>query len=230
MILNNSPETTIVPYITAKEIQLIAWLGLEELFPNNVPLPVPIDDIIEIKSGIQITFDSLPRDILARTEFENSRMVVSDHLNSKYLSQLFRSTIAHELGHFTFHRKIFESQPCFKTGMNIYQHHRARIEWQADYFGINLLMPLPLVLREWERVTGSSAPFSITEEREKNQQIEQEIRRQVERLGESFDRVFLDYQRDYSFKHMDINNEISKIFDVSCLESRKQLEAFGLFI
>jgi len=143
--------------------------------------PVPVEEILEVLLGLDIDFDDLEQmlgmdGVLGATWFEDKRVVVDTSLDPTVDSSKegrYRFTVAHEIGHWQFHRHLFVRNPAQGSlfgGDNqpsIVCRAKSRkepAEWQADRFSGFLLMPKEMVLRTWEARYGGLEPYVAAEE------------------------------------------------------------------
>ncbi|MFI4965161.1 MAG: ImmA/IrrE family metallo-endopeptidase [Caulobacterales bacterium] len=111
--------------------------------------PVPIKDIAE-REGVDVQFvrfSTLGREVAGLTNFDDATIYVNadDQLNR----QTF--TIAHELGHWLLHRKLFEESPqrysvLLRTPTGG-AYNTDPVEKEANAFAAAVLMPAPMVRR-----------------------------------------------------------------------------------
>lgn len=188
-----------VPYLTNEAIEADASLLLAE-FARDCRLiaepPVPIDEIIEIHLRLTFEIGDLRSlfglgDVHGAIWFRERRIVVDRQLdpvsNPAKLGR-YHFTLAHETGHWRLHRKLFlrdageanlfgdtASEPdhiCRTT------QAKARVERQADSFAACLLMPGPLVRREWLDWRGEAESLVLADLGERRQEhLDAEIAR-----------------------------------------------------
>lgn len=74
---------------------------------------------------------------------------------------LLNFTIAHEIGHFILHKQIYETSSekialLHKRQIKNYEEALKRIEYQANLFASELLMPKTLFKEEWRKLKGTN--------------------------------------------------------------------------
>lgn len=178
-----------VPFLHANRIRDEAELVLanygQQVSPVTAP-PVPIDDILELH--LQLTFEIA--DLLAEFQCADvmgaiwikKRAVKVDRsldpaLNPKRLGR-YRYTLAHEAGHWCLHRqhylenvaqgKLFaaDGAPAFICRSS---EAKKPVEYQADRFAADLLMPERLVRSEWLSWRGNLESIFLDDLRAKYQ-------------------------------------------------------------
>jgi hypothetical protein len=82
----------------------------------------------------------------------------------------FRFTLAHEAAHWGLHKKYYQKDPAQgalfgESGKATYicrsSQARKPVEWQADFFAANLLMPRRMMVSEWEGWRGEPKPVAL---------------------------------------------------------------------
>jgi len=143
--------------------------------------PIPVEEIIECLLQLDLGFDDLPRmlgmpDVLGATWVGEKRVLIDESLDPTFPTAVegrYKFTIAHEIGHWQLHRHYFQSDPAqaslftpspepsivCRTGSR-----KDPIEWQADYFAGQLLMPKEMVFEAWEARHGSLEPYVAVDE------------------------------------------------------------------
>ena len=141
-------------YISYEEIEEAANEFLNEYNPKR-EIPVPIEEIVEIKLEISI----VPRmgmllhhgiDAFLSSDFKELSI---DY--NHYMSQTNRSrfTLAHEIGHYVLHKDIIRSITTlgqWKDYLLGQGTGRAIYEIQANDFAGCLLMPAPKIVEEFD--------------------------------------------------------------------------------
>ena len=141
-------------YISYEEIERAANTFLATYNPNR-KIPVPIEEIVEIKLEISIVPKMrmlLQHGIDAFLSSDLSELHI-DH--DHYMSQTNRSrfTLAHEIGHYVLHKDIIKSITTLDEWKNYLLGQgtgRAIYEIQADNFAGCLLMPQPEVVEAFD--------------------------------------------------------------------------------
>lgn len=173
---------TDVPYLTKKQIEAEAALLLAEYGQDHGEVtapPVPIDEIIELH--LRLTFEL--RDM--RQLFKMADVHGALWINEKTVRVdksldpevhpgkrgRYRFTLAHEGGHWRLHRKHYVEDPnqgalfAGNLGKPAYicrsSEAKKPVEWQADYFAANLLMPREMVRAAWQDWRGGLVPMDL---------------------------------------------------------------------
>jgi len=135
-----------------------------------------VEEILEAHLGHGLEFDDLPGriglpDVLGATWIRGRRVLVDQSLDPEETPSRegrYRFTVAHEVGHWELHRRLFledAAQPSLfeaakKPSIVCRTSSRKEpMEWQADAFAGYLLMPKDMVLKAWEVHNGSPAPY-----------------------------------------------------------------------
>lgn len=140
-------------YISYEEIERAANIFLSTYNPSR-KVPVPIEEIVEIKLEISIVpkmgmFSQHGIDAFLSSDL-SELYIDHDH----YMSQTNRSrfTLAHEIGHYVLHKDIIRSVSTLKEWQDYLLGQgtgRAILEVQADNFSGCLLMPQPEIIEEF---------------------------------------------------------------------------------
>jgi len=169
-----------VPFLSRQRIEDEAALLLAEYGEKHswvAAPPIPIDEIIELY--LELTFEL--RDLQAMSGHNDvhgalwvdERIVgVDQSLDpSLYPQKLgrYRFTLGHETGHWRLHRPHYLKDPNQRTlvagtGKPAYicrSSDKRPVEWQADYFAANLLMPRKMVHAAWQDWRGDLAPVAL---------------------------------------------------------------------
>ena len=168
--------------------------------------PVPAEEILDCYFDLSLGFDDLrarfdDADVLGATWIEDATVLIDtglDPVENPEKEGRYRFTLAHEAGHWALHRQILldaRSAPLLggKPEPSVICRNttrKPRIEIQADRFAGFLLMPEDMVIRWWEKLTGSGTP-QVAED-EVREQIEQAdpgqepIAEVSSRMGEAF--------------------------------------------
>ncbi|QQS09028.1 MAG: ImmA/IrrE family metallo-endopeptidase [Phycisphaerales bacterium] len=133
--------------------------------------PVPVDEMIELQLKLRYEMDDLQKrfghaDVLGAIWFKEQLIRVDrslDPVEHPRMLGRYRFTLAHEIGHWQLHRKVFlrdETQmsltaisdaPAFVCRST----DQAREEVQANMFAAFLLMPRDLIRRAWIKWRGT---------------------------------------------------------------------------
>lgn len=142
--------------------------------------PVPAEEILECHLGLSLDFDDLrarfgDASILGAIWIDTEEVLIDQSLDpsaDRRREGRCRFTVAHEAGHWVLHRhQLLEVRgaPLFdgKPEPSVICRDTARkppIEQQADYFASFLLMPVEMVRRQWEAVTGRHEAYVAEDE------------------------------------------------------------------
>ncbi len=112
-------------------------------------LPVDVDVLAE-RLGILVSYSPLEDDYSGLLVIRDGR--ASAHINSRHHPNRRRFSLAHELGHFVLHAggETTVNNAYVDKVMRIYQRKdrsgsNPRMEWEANFFAAELLMPEQLV-------------------------------------------------------------------------------------
>ena len=187
--------TRFVSYVPDEAIEKDAQALLAEYAHARgvvIEPPIAIDDIIEKHLKVGIEFDDtrrlfgVPRsgigfdpDILGAIFFDQKRIVIDESLDpdaNPAKEGRYRYTVAHEVGHWRLHRRLFGRDPAQASLLDTNappsvicrsSQAKPRIELQADLYASCVLMPRKLVFAAWDeafpdrkqRVLQSSEPL-----------------------------------------------------------------------
>lgn len=176
-----------VPYLHAKQIEaeadlLIAEYG--ERYDVVVAPPIPADELAELH--LQLTLEYLDMqslfpnaDVHGAIWFEDGRIGIEQSLDpdsNPNRQGRYHFTLAHEIGHWRLHRTYYLKNPherrLFDDGTSrpdvvCRSGDTQPVEWQANAFASNLLMPRQMVQAAWTDFReGNDRPVSIDELRE----------------------------------------------------------------
>jgi len=169
-----------VPYLSKEDIEAEAALVLAE-FVQKQPVacpPVPVDDIVELHLGLTFELKDMRQlfqvgDVHGALWMDEALVGVDQSLDPNlFPAKLgrFRFTLAHEAGHWRLHRKYYRKDPAQsalfgEAGAPAYicrsSEHRKPVEWQADFFAANLLMPRPMIISAWQAWRGDGSPVAL---------------------------------------------------------------------
>ena len=197
-----------IQYLPYQQIGQRAEEFLLRYHPSRL-LPVPIEEIVEFKLGVDIV--PIPN---LQKDFEIEGFTSSD-LKTIYVDQFilserparYRFTLAHEIGHIVLHKKIFKeirisSVKSWKTFVDLVDpQDYSALEFQGYAFGGLILVPPP----ELKRLMGKNLP---------------NIRHLV-KISKSRD-IDRDQYLDYAKEK--IAQELAPIFDVSTEVIVKRIE------
>lgn len=125
-------------------------------------VPVDIDHIVEIKLGIEIIptpelkarFDT---DALITADWKSIYVDTRQYMDDRYIGRL-RFSIAHEIGHFILHKKIYENlgiekiEDFYKFLDQFPEDQYGYLETQANKFASKLLIPSDHLNRERKKI------------------------------------------------------------------------------
>ena len=173
-----------VPYLPEKHIEQEAALLLAEYGQKHgevtVP-PIPVDEIVELHLGLAFEMMDLCQvfgvpDVHGALWLKERRVGVDkspDPADFPRKAGRYRFTLAHETGHWRLHRKHYVEDPhqgsLFVEGLGkpsyICRSSEAKkpVEWQANCFAANLLMPREMVVTAWQDWRGDLATVSVQE-------------------------------------------------------------------
>jgi hypothetical protein len=179
-----SLRRTDVPFLKPTEIENDALALLAEYARDREPItepPIPIDEIIELQLKLKFEIRDLRQlfgvgDVYGAIWLQERRVAVDLRLdpdrNPRMLGR-YHYTLAHEGGHERLHRPYFvpdqNQRPLFSGDLGkptyICRSSEATksVEWQANQYAANLLMPRAMVLKEWREWRGDDAPVAIRE-------------------------------------------------------------------
>jgi len=141
-----------------EQIQRVADRFLDEHCPS-LGLPIPIEDIVELKLGIKLSTQINLREEIGADGFLNSNneIIIDDFVFNNY-EERARFTIAHELGHKYLHNPIYEPHKIItKEDYLKFQNSRSEedqkwLEIQAHAFAGNLLVPTKKLKEELAKI------------------------------------------------------------------------------
>lgn len=122
---------------------------------NNISTcPLDVEGLAEHLGAKISRVSSLPEGVIGRVEInksDNNKCKIK--INNKYPESKKRFTVAHELGHFLKHN-VWQSGDLLEEHVgNVVQHLRSQssggLEWEANSFAAQLLMPAVDVAREF---------------------------------------------------------------------------------
>ena len=138
-----------IPFLTYSSIGQKVEAFFNEYHPSR-EVPIPIEEIIEIKIGLNIfPFPRLFKDHALNGFLSRDLSTINvDDYQYEQLNEKYRFTIAHELGHYILHKSFYENLPLFEE-VNDYIKWRLSIpreditwfETHGDWFAEQMLVP-----------------------------------------------------------------------------------------
>lgn len=137
-----------IPYLTYSDIGQRAQTFLAQYHPS-LELPVPIEEIVDVKMGINIfPFPRLYKDHGLNGFLSRDRTTIYvDELQYDQFNEKYRFTIAHELGHYILHKSCYENLPFkspdeyVKWRLSITPEDISWFETHGDWFAGHVLVP-----------------------------------------------------------------------------------------
>jgi hypothetical protein len=174
-----------VPFLPIEQIESEAEFLLQEYaerFEVTCEAPVPLDDIVELHLSLTLEFQDLKKsfpfaDVHGAIWFDQGKIAIDSSLDphkTRAMLGRYRFTLAHEVGHWQLHRQHYLQNPAerrlFEDGtvrpdvVCRSTQKKKPVEWQADQFAANLLMPRKLVFAAWTEFRGGDdGPVEIRE-------------------------------------------------------------------
>jgi Zn-dependent peptidase ImmA (M78 family) len=147
-----------IPNLTEFDIQQKTWQILNAAYPEGIPVPIPIEDLIELhfKVGLEFTdfeedFKTANIDVKADgfTCFFQDKIFINSPLNQKGQKKRTRFSMSHELGHYVLHRHYLYVGKTPSQCSDLYLKNHLELDKQADKFAAHLLIPTPLLYKKW---------------------------------------------------------------------------------
>lgn len=203
--------------------------------------PVPVEEILELHLRLSFGFANLRRDlgvpdVLGALWVEDREVRVDEQLDPDVhqgVEGRYRFTLAHEIGHWQLHRDALSKtqQADLPGGMRERpsvvcrsSEAKAPIEWQADRFAADLLMPERMVREQWTRAKGNAAPLAY-QDFQHTQYARRPPSRGLTRIGLVALRS-IEAEHTYFFEQ--VARQFAPRFGVSILAMRIRLEELGL--
>lgn len=231
-----------VPYLHEKQIEREARFLLEEYelkFERKVTAPIPLEKITEFQLQLTLEFKDMKSlfpfaDVHGAIWFEEGIIGIDQSLNPDENPSMlgrYHFTLAHELGHWCLHRHLYKESPnqpmLFDDGVRVpdvvcrSSERKKPVEWQADAFAANLLMPKPLVFQAWaEHHDGDDQPAEMATLRPANADKVLSLRGRLATTAE---------ERDAAIKEQ-YAAPFAERFSVSKEAMRIRLEELKLFV
>lgn len=231
-----------VPYLNTKQIEqkAIAVLeGFEAKFDRKVAAPTPVGNIAELQLQLTLEIKDMKAlfpfaDVHGAIWFDEGVIGIDQSLdpdvNPSMLGR-YHFTLGHEIGHWILHKHLFV---CDSQQLNLFDdgsrmpdvvcrstNRKKPIEWQADAFAANLLMPRSLVFQAWNEFRdGDDREAAMVDLRPKYDQ------RTLYHRG---DVAINTAERDLAIKE-DFAAPLAERFQVSREAMRIRLEELKLFV
>ena len=177
-----------MPFLKKEVIEAETLSLLAEYGQVTAP-PVPIDDVVELH--LKLTFEIMDLqqifgvgDVHGAIWFRSRRVGVDQSLDpARYPAKCgrYHFTLAHEVGHWRLHRHLYlrnVGQPSLLPEFDQKPDYVCRssekkkpVEWQADQFAANLLMPRELVKKAWQEWRGNMESIVLTDLGDMRRQI-----------------------------------------------------------
>ena len=138
-----------IPYLTYSDIGQKTINFFNEFHPS-IELPIPIEEIIELKIGLNIfPYPRLYKDHGLNGYLSHDLKTINvDDYQYDQLNEKCRFTLAHELGHYILHRSFYENLPRFETideylqwRLSIPREDMSWFETHSDWFAEQVLVP-----------------------------------------------------------------------------------------
>jgi Zn-dependent peptidase ImmA (M78 family) len=157
-----------IPYITENKIIELTSNILQTAYNEGIyqSKATPVELIAET-IGLKYLYEDLEKDFgkgtLGSMDFSSNTIFLNQrHFGEQECNAgLLNFTIAHEIGHFILHKEIYENSAekialLHKKQIKNYESALKRIEYQANLFAGELLMPKTLFLEEWQKLKGTN--------------------------------------------------------------------------
>jgi hypothetical protein len=174
---------TDVPYLPKQHIEREAELVLTECAETIGAImapPVPIDEIVELHLKLVVEFQHMRElfpygDVHGALWMREQRVGVDTTLDPALNPRKrgrYHFTLAHEAGHWRLHRKHYLEDvsqgrlfgdDLTKPAYVCRSSDKQPVEWQADQFAANLLMPRKLVYTAWETWRGDPRAVAVAD-------------------------------------------------------------------
>lgn len=179
---------TDVPFLPKQHIEREAELVLTECAETIGAItapPVPIDEIIELHLKLVVEFQNMRElfpygDVHGALWMREQRVGVDASLDPALNPRKrgrYHFTLAHEAGHWRLHRKYYLEDVAqgrlfgddlAKPAYVCRSSDKRPVEWQADQFAANLLMPRKLVYAAWDAWRGNSNAVALADLRSRS--------------------------------------------------------------
>jgi Zn-dependent peptidase ImmA (M78 family) len=156
-----------VEYLEDSKIEKITSKILQEASSQGIyeDRASPVELMGEKFFNLQYVYVDLEKDFglgtLGSLDFSSNTIFLNErHFGNENCNiGLLNFTIAHEIGHFILHKEIYDKSAekialLHKKQVKNYEKTLKRIEFQANLFSANLLMPKDLFTQEWKKLKG----------------------------------------------------------------------------
>ena len=98
-------DKTKVSFVDAHFLR--TWLDkeLSKIYSGKIPIPVPIEAIIENIQKLSLDFEEYDDNLLGWSDIASNAIWINSKLLEEENDHRLRFTMAHELGHFVLHKK-----------------------------------------------------------------------------------------------------------------------------
>lgn len=203
--------------------------------------PIPVEDILECHLKLSLGFDDLSlrfgsSDVLGaiwigrREVLIDQRLDPVEHVGTE---GRYRFTIAHEIGHWELHRDLLTDvrQLGFPGDLAaspslVCRRSEAKkpIEWQADRFAADLLMPAGVLRQAWLATVGTPDPL-VYDDHKNTTFARRPYSRGMTSIGTVMRRST---EEEHSYFFEKVAREFAPKFQVSNQAMRIRLEDMGL--
>lgn len=164
-------KSVVVPTLGYGNVKQTAELFLQK-HHSSFEIPIPIEEITELKLGIRIISKPRLRELFDIDGFINSGFdeITIDDWVFNHCEERARFTIAHEIGHMLLHKAVYESIKI--KSLDEYVNFQndipfeayKKMERQAHWFAGNLLVPISklkeeIALATIKKTLSNSSPF-----------------------------------------------------------------------
>ncbi|MDP3148585.1 MAG: ImmA/IrrE family metallo-endopeptidase [Ignavibacteria bacterium] len=219
LICQPGDNLTFVPFVEKEVIEKYSQDILRSIkYQSGIVSIRDISDYLEARDGIKFNYcdslgyDELGFEILGKISFEPTMIFISKKANENKHREKF--TIAHEIGHHILNHMQFMNGEYYAE--NDFENNNfdvielediKRIEWQANYFASNLLLPKTSIIHELCKIL-----------------IEDDIR------DKGYGALFVDRQECNINNYYKVTNKLKLKFDVSRKAISFRLKNLGLLI
>lgn len=225
--LNEFPN---FPFKNWEDIRDIAIDVLIKHYGSDIPIPIPIEEILEFKEKIHLQVSGLGGHLLGDSDINNRVIRINHSLLEEKMYGRLRFTFAHEYAHFILHSPYFQGVSSFHDDAYDFYHKNCVIlERQADYFAGCFLMPPILAFKKWEELTG--VQLSVLDnrfEKKHNSELETLIDKTCRETGHRFSCIYYDHYKEHSPKNHRLISDLASTFNISFESCRVNIRKMGL--